>query len=112
MPKSINYGREGKEIIFFDSDKRHAELKVRLKHDRLTQAEFFRNIVTGYLDQNEHIMDFIDDYKRREGRQRNSYVAKSRELIESGRELEKRFALHPEEVENIFDILEGEHPEL
>ena len=50
----IKYGREGKKIVFYDSDKRHAELKVRLKHDSLTQAEFFRTLITGYLDKDEN----------------------------------------------------------
>ena len=54
----INYGREGKKIVFYDSDKRHAELKIRLKHDKLTQAEFFRTLVTGYLDKDEDVLRF------------------------------------------------------
>ena len=112
MSKPINYGREGKKIVFFDSDKRHAELKIRLKHDRLTQAEFFRCMVTGYLEKDSHILDFLDIYKEKDGRERKKYVIKNREMIEKGKELENKFALDDEEIENIFDILEGEHPEL
>ena len=33
-------------------------------------------------------------------------------LLEKGKELEQDFALNQDDIENIFDILEKEHPEL
>ncbi len=38
-----------KKVIFDDTDVRHARLKVRLEYDGLSQAEFFRSFITGYL---------------------------------------------------------------
>ena len=106
------YGREGKKIVFYDTDKRHAELKIRLKHDQLTQAEFFRTLITGYLDKEENILCFLDKYILKEGKQGKSNLIKNRKLIEEGRLVEQKFALSDDEIENIFDILEEEHPEL
>ena len=34
-----------KKIIFEDTDKRHADLKIRLHYDGLTQGVFFRMLV-------------------------------------------------------------------
>jgi hypothetical protein len=47
--KKYKYGQSGKKIIFYDSDKRHAELIIRLRHDGLTQSAFFQSIITGFL---------------------------------------------------------------
>ena len=60
------YGTLKKKIVFYDSEKRHADFKIRLKVDGISQAQFFRSIVTGYLEQNESILDFIDKFADRE----------------------------------------------
>lgn len=111
MPEP-KYGREGKKIVFYDTDKRHAELKIRLKHDRLTQAEFFRTLVGGYLNKDENILSFLHKYMEEHGDQSKSHLIKNKQLISAGREVENKFALDEGEIENIFDILAEEHPEL
>ena len=45
-----------KRVIFDDTDTRHAQLKVRLEYDGLSQAEFFRSFITGYLEKDKSIM--------------------------------------------------------
>tara|TARA_R110002020_G_scaffold398720_2_gene608644 strand:- start:172 stop:510 length:339 start_codon:yes stop_codon:yes gene_type:complete len=112
MMSKVNYGREGKKIVFYDTDKRHVELKIRLKHDRLTQAEFFRTLVTGYLDKDEDILSYLDKYIKESGRLRKKNLVTSRTLVNDGKDTEKAFALGNDEIENIFDLLEEEHPEL
>ena len=99
------YGREGKKIVFYDTDKRHVELKIRLKHDQLTQAEFFRTLISGYLSKDKNILDFFDKYIEENGKQSKKNLIKNRQLIEEGREINNKFALNQEEIENIFDLL-------
>ena len=52
-----------KKVIFDDTDTRHARLKIRLEYDGLSQAEFFRSFITGYLEKDKLIMDYINRYK-------------------------------------------------
>ena len=106
------YGREGKKIVFYDTDKRHAELKIRLKHDHLTQAEFFRTLVGGYLEKDKDILSFLHKYIEEHGSQSKSHLIKNKQLIAAGKDAESKFALDKGEIENIFDILAEEHPEL
>tara|TARA_R100000908_G_C3726223_1_gene127189 strand:- start:317 stop:652 length:336 start_codon:yes stop_codon:yes gene_type:complete len=106
------YGRQGKKVVFYDTDKRHVELKIRLKHDELTQAEFFRTLVTGYLKKDKDILAFLHRYMEEEGRQSRKHLSKNKQLVEEGRKNESKFALDDDEIENIFDLLEEEHPEL
>ena len=56
-----------KRIVFDDTDIRHAQLKIRLQHDELTQAEFFRALISGYIDKDRHLINFINNYKEKKG---------------------------------------------
>jgi len=103
-----------KKIVFYDSDTRHVQLKIRLKHDGLSQAQFFRDVVTGYINKEKNILNFIDKIKltKRNGSQDKSSVKESRKLIKDGNELMKGLSLDDSEIENIFDMIEKENPDL
>ena len=88
-----------KRIIFKDTEKRHADLKIRLQHDDLTQTDFFRSVLTGYIDKDSRIVDYL-------------YEWREKKLISDGRNLERKFGISNEELDNIFDLLEEEHPDL
>jgi hypothetical protein len=108
--KDPEYGTMKKKVVFYDSDKRYADLKIRLEHDGLTQAKFFRSLLTGYLSQDPDILKFIDKIKTGKGKnlaskKRNKAI---RELIKDGNEKVDRILLNENEIENIFDILEDE----
>ena len=101
-----------KKIVFYDSDKNQADLKIRLKYDGLKQSEFFRAIVAGYLQKDENILNFIYKYKEENQTQARVKRQKSRSLIVRGKEIEKQFGLNNRELENIFDIIEDDNPDL
>jgi hypothetical protein len=104
------YGTLKKKIVFYDSDKRYADLKIRLGHDGLSQAKFFRGILTGYLSQDPDILNFVDKIKaeKRKNSSTKKRNKKSRALINEGAEALSRLSLNEDEIENIFDILEKE----
>lgn len=106
-------GETTKKVVFYDTDKRHANLKIRLHYDGLTQAGFFRAMVTGYLDKDPAIIDFIQRLKNDNGIQSIKKRRGSEELLQKGEETERKFSLlEDDEVENIFDMIEKEFPEL
>ena len=93
--------------------KLHEDLKIRLYYDQIkTQSEFFRYCVESYLEQDPLFMAFLDDYKINKKVQSKKRVTKSRQLRASGEKLLHDLALTEEEIENIFDILEEDLPEL
>ena len=59
------YGKNEKRISFMDTDKRSAEMIIRLKHDGLTKTKFFRAILTGYLERDAAIVEFIEGLKKK-----------------------------------------------
>ena len=101
-----------KKILFTDTDKRHANLKLRLHYDGLTQADFFRSLITGYLEKDENIMNFITGVQESKNIHSKQKRAKSKKLEEEGENLMKKLGLGEEEIENIFDLLEEEYPNL
>ena len=108
MSSEIDYGNLTKRIIFTDNDHRQAQLLIKLKQDGLTQSAFFRHIVTAYITGDERVQDYIDEVKP----QAKTRRTKTKKLRNEGKEILKDFALSDGEVENIFDLLEEEYPEL
>ena len=108
----MSYGINNKKIIFYDTDKRHVELKIRLQHDSLKQSEFFRAVVTAYIEKNPLFLQFLDDYREQNSTQSKQKIKKSNKLIEKGRKLEKKFKLKDDEKECIFDLIARAHPDL
>ena len=108
----MSYGANSKKIMFYDTDKRHAELKIRLQHDSLKQSEFFRAVVTAYIKKDELFLEFINQYKEENKTQSKERIEKSKKSIDKGREIEKKFNLKEDEKENIFDLIAQEHPDL
>ena len=101
-----------KRVIFDDTDTRHAQLKIRLEYDGLTQAEFFRSLITGYLDKDKSMMEFINSYKEKNKKlsKRNmKYQAKDDQIAD---DLLGKFGIGDDELENIFDVIAKSNPDL
>lgn len=113
MSKEPKYGKMTKKIIFYDSDKRYADLKIRLTKDGISQPQFFRGIVTGYLMKDKDVMAFVHKLmsaKKTESTRKS--IKRDKKLINSGEKTLEKFALGEHEIENIFDILEKQNPDL
>ena len=103
---------EYKQLCFTCSNKSHADLKIRLMYDNLSQGALFRILMHGYIQQDENIMNFVENFKERYGIQKKNYIKKSKSLLAKGRQMTSDFALEPDELENICDLIAQEHPEL
>lgn len=107
-----DYGKREKRISFMDTDKRSADLLIRLKNDGLTKTKFFRAILSGYLERDHLIVSFVDKVKDTQSIQSSSKASVVRRLEEKGEENKRKFGLEDDEIASIFDILEKVHPEL
>ena len=106
------YGKLDKRISFMDTDKRNADLLVRLKHDGLTKTKFFRAILGAYLEQDEAIMDFVARLKEESQCQSKKRSKIIHDAQARGHATKKKFGLEEDTIESIFDLLEKEHPDL
>lgn len=108
MSEPIEYGKMNKKIVFTENDHRHAQLVVRLKHDDLRQSEFFRACISGYLAQDERILSFIDDIKAQSLKKKS----KSKKLRSAGQQRAEEAGFSDKQIDNLFDLIAEEHPEL
>tara|TARA_B100001094_G_scaffold307887_1_gene339992 strand:+ start:5460 stop:5786 length:327 start_codon:yes stop_codon:yes gene_type:complete len=108
MVDNIEYGKNSKRIIFTDTDHRHAQLTLKLKDDGMTQAKFFRNLITGYLEDDERIRDYVVNAGNlsKQKKQRNI------KLRETGKQITQDLGLSNDQVDNIFDLISEEFPDL
>jgi hypothetical protein len=104
----VKYGKNDKRIVFTDTDHRHAQLHVRLRTDGMKQAHFFRSLITGYIEQDERIVSFFDDIKD----QSLVRKGKSNKLRAKGKKIMDATGFSNDQIEDIFDLIAEEHPEL
>jgi len=94
--------------LYYDStDSTYVNLIMKLEYEKLTKTEFFRAIVDGFVEDDEHIQKFIENYKEDkqiDHKRSRRMIAKERSEAE---EINKKFALSPEDIENIFDLIDG-----
>ena len=108
----MRYGENKKKIVFYDTDKRHADLKIRLQNDDISQNDFFRSLVTGYMMGDERVVEYLNEWRLENKKQSKAKVGISQKTREKGKETKRKFALDDDTVENIFDILEKHRPDL
>tara|TARA_B100000530_G_scaffold320293_1_gene253532 strand:- start:282 stop:608 length:327 start_codon:yes stop_codon:yes gene_type:complete len=108
MDNERKYGNLTKRIIFTDTDHRHAQLLIKLRYDGLKQSEFFRHIVSGYIADDPRIDEFMEKVKTQSIKKKN----KSRKLKSAGIKSAAALNLDNDEIENIFDLLAEEYPDL
>ena len=101
-----------KKMMFWESPKRQADLKIRLQLDGFTQSHFFRALITGYLGKDENLLSYLDQYKAKhssQGINKRKHINKN---ISAGKDIKNKFSLDENEIEDIFDIIAEEFPEL
>tara|TARA_Y100000310_G_C20682151_1_gene816637 strand:+ start:2892 stop:3212 length:321 start_codon:yes stop_codon:yes gene_type:complete len=103
---------EKKKIIFTVLAREKEDFKIQLQYDGMTQAHFFRAIMQGYLVKDPIFLQYLSAYKQREGIQNHAQRRKILSSASKALVTKKLFSLDDDEVDNIFDILESENPDL
>lgn len=100
------------KIMFTTLERTKAEFKIRLQYDNLTQVKFFNAIMDGYINKDPNLMLYLNGFKKEKSIQSAEQVKKIEKNIKEAKKVKNLFSLEDDEVENIFDILEKEHPDL
>jgi hypothetical protein len=74
----------------------------------MKQSQFFRSLVTAYIAGDQRIQSYIDEVSSLSKERKT----KSKKLRTSGRQNIDDFGFTDGEIENIFDLIEEEYPEL
>ena len=101
-----------KRVIIKISGNNHAEFKIRLSYDNLTQTAFFRAVMEGYTSQDSLIVEYIQKYKERVGKHSHHMKKRIKKDIDERAATSKSFALNEGELSDLYDLVEKEFPEL
>lgn len=92
--------------MFSDTDKRHADLLVRLRRDGLSKPQFFREIITGYINNDPDLLSFVTKTKYKLSRIGKRKIRKTNEEIQEGNQVLKDFGFTDGDIDFIFDLIE------
>lgn len=90
----------------FIGDGLYADFLIKLKYDKINQANFFRTIIEFYLKDDPLIRKIMQNIQIKHEKIINNKKVK-KDLDESKQTIQD-YALDKNEIENIFDILESE----
>jgi hypothetical protein len=101
-----------KKVQFVDTDVIHAQLKIKLERESITQAEFFRACLTGMIEEDPDFIKYVRKYKESKGvgRKRDAKILEKEDKASDN--LMERFGIKDTELDNIFDLIAEEHPDL
>ena len=105
---TITSAESRKKFMFYDSEENQVKLKIRCGFDGLTQSQFFRMMIAGYVENDELVLAYIKECKEKYGVQGQQKRNKIDQLQKDKKNTEKKFSLKQNEIENIFDIIETE----
>ena len=97
-----------KKIMFYDSEERQTKLRIRCNYDSITQSQFFRLMVSGYIENNELIYKYLEQCKEKfqiQGKNKRAKIGRIKKMAD---EKAQKFNLGDEEIESIFDIIATE----
>ena len=97
-----------KTIQFPSLEELHVNLLLKLNFDDMTKFFFFNECIKAYIAEDPTFLPFIDKIKEKSMLARKFRTKKARHLRKKEQEIKTKFALDPQDIEDIFDIIESE----
>ena len=99
---------ERKKIMFYESPDRQVRFRIRCQHDEISQSQFFRLMLRGYIDDDPLVHEYLRSCKEKYVIQGKNKIDKIERMRRSSTELKKNFSLKEGEIQSIYDIIELE----
>lgn len=95
-------------IGFEDEDTTYAKLLIRLKHEGLTKRQFFRGVVSAFLEDEPKFADYIIEFKKK----KHLFVKSKQKILDKERQVSdnvnRQFRLSDDDINGLFDMFEEE----
>ena len=108
MDQEQSYGKPTKRVVFTETEHNHAQLILKLRHDSVSQAAFFRTLVRAYIEHDDRVQQVIAEISQ----QSKARKHRSKKHRDNGKELSRSLGCTEGDVEDIFDLIAEEHPDL
>tara|TARA_Y100001937_G_C7029802_1_gene289572 strand:- start:201 stop:530 length:330 start_codon:yes stop_codon:yes gene_type:complete len=108
MKKRKAKPEEAKTITIDSLETLDTNLRIKLKFDDITKFWFFNEYIKGYLLDDPLLQPFIEKIKESSMMARKNKLKKNRQLLKKEKDIINKFGLDPNEIEDIFDLIESE----
>ena len=102
-----------RQINIWLPNKEKEDMKIRLKNDGFSQKQFFASVIQAYIDRDDAFMEFIEKTRVELGicksKKDLSNRKKSQTMLKN---VDKELLINEDEIEDFFDIMEKEFPDL
>ena len=92
-------------------EKESADLKVRLKYDKLQQTEFFVSILNMYIENDPLLLSVVEKIKNDKGKMGKKKLKNTRKDLDLGREIMNNLGITESDKQNVFDLIESDWSE-
>lgn len=108
----MSENEEAKRVRFYINNDSHTRFKAALAKHQISMSEFLRACCDAVSADNPLMNNFIDHHKEISGKQskRNANILKKDR--EKSDELLADFGIGDDEIQNLFDIIADQHPEI
>ena len=89
-------------------EKESADLKIRLKYDKLNQSDFFGALLKMYISQDPMILPLVEKIKNERRVMGKDRLKRTKKDYEDGRGLLRDLGITSSDRNHIFDMIEGE----
>ena len=100
---------KNKKVVFEDTVGNYANLRIRLKHDKLKQKDFFCFLVESYLESDPLMLSLVDKLKDELSRINIKSRRKSTAEILQGKKNLSDYGLTDFDKIEIYDLIEEEY---
>ncbi len=101
-----------KRVIFSMPIKKYADMRIRLRHDGLKQNQLYNWFSDKYLSNDQIAVEMVEQLKFALAKQGKRRILKTKSLIKNGREMGEKYGLTEGDLDDIYDIIESELPEV
>ena len=103
LNRIIRITEEGWE---YEADKRHAELRLKLRRDGISQVDFFKSMVTGYINNDPNILMYITKVKQEKNKIGKKKIERQNKDIEQGNQTLRDLGITDQDIDFVFDLIE------
>ena len=104
--------KEAKRVRVYIKNDAHIRFKTGLQKHSISMSEFLRACCQAVSDDNPLMLDFINHHKDVSGK----HSKRNKEILKKDREkgdtLLEEFGIGEEDIENLFDLIADQHPEI
>lgn len=104
--------KDSKRVYVYMASEQHMKLKIRLDYHGIGMSEFVRACSESLIDRDPIMEEFVESYREGSGKhsKRNNKIAsRDNQIAET---IEEELNLDGDEIEDIFDLIEEDHPEI